>query len=131
MSPPRWGGLAGALPICTHADAAAYVPLVSEAVEVGPQASWAWPLTMADLVAILALPACFPCGTGMAEEGRAPLPPQLILCADRQPCCPHGPFCRGRPVTGGGHQRRKNLYHYKYSDFSHLKSSTDKQHREG
>lgn len=81
MSPPHWAGLDGALTVCVLADAAAYTPFMSEAMEVGPQASRAWPLTTAHLVAIPALPACFPCQTRTAEEGRALPPPQLVPCA--------------------------------------------------
>lgn len=81
MSPPRWAGLAGALPVCMRADAAAYTPFMSEAMKVVPQASRAWPLTTAHLVAIPALMACFPCQTGTAEEGRALPPHQFIPCA--------------------------------------------------
>lgn len=90
----------GSAQLC--ADMAACVPLTSEAMEVGPQASRAWPLTVANLVAVLALPACLPHGPGMVEEGR-PLPlPQLVPHAVGQPCCPPWLLLRGRWAAGEG-----------------------------
>ena len=75
-----------------HADMAADIPLMSEATEVGRQASEAWPLAAADPLAIPALLACFPHGTGMAEEGRAPPPPWLVPPAQAtSPAAPMAP----------------------------------------